>query len=63
MKLISSLHGNELVGLEVLATFAEYILANYGTNREVTWLVDNTRIHFLLSANPDGRLKTLTTLS
>ncbi|XP_063727394.1 carboxypeptidase D-like isoform X2 [Symsagittifera roscoffensis] len=62
MKLISSLHGNELVGLEVLATFAEYILANYGTNREVTWLVDNTRIHFLLSANPDGRLKTLTTL-
>ena len=59
MKLISTLHGNELVGLELLATFTEYLLENYGVNEELTWLVDNTRIHILLAANPDGRHKLL----
>ncbi|XP_075263290.1 carboxypeptidase D-like [Convolutriloba macropyga] len=63
LKLISSLHGNEVVGLEMLATFAEYLLVNYGFNRDITWIIDNTRIHILLSANPDGRLKMLQRLS
>ena len=63
LRIICALHGNEMVGIEIVATFAEWLMSNYGQNSEVTWLVDNTRIHILLSANPDGRLASLKHLS
>ncbi len=52
---ISSIHARELAPAELNTRFAEYLLNNYGTNADVTWLVDNREIHLMLQGNPDGR--------
>ncbi|XP_071822097.1 carboxypeptidase D-like isoform X2 [Apostichopus japonicus] len=54
VKYIGNMHGNEVVGREILLHFAESLLANYGKDDKVTRLLDNTRIHIMPSLNPDG---------
>jgi len=51
----SSIHARELTPAELNTRFAEYLLTNYGTDAEATWLVDHREIHLLLQGNPDGR--------
>jgi hypothetical protein len=50
----SSIHGDELTGFVVMLRFIEYLLENYGTNDQVTNLVDNIDIWINPLANPDG---------
>lgn len=55
MKYIANMHGNEVVGREMLLLLAKYLCENYGSrNPRVTSLLNNTRFHFLPSMNPDG---------
>lgn len=52
---MSALHARDLAPVELNLRFAEHLLDNYDKDPEVTWLLDETEIHLLLVANPDGR--------
>ena len=59
----SGLHARELAPVEVNTRFAEYLVANYGVNADITWLLDYNEVHLLLVSNPDGRKQAETGLS
>lgn len=53
-KYISSMHGDEITGRELTVSMIEEIGAKYGSNAEVTNLVNNSEIYIMPSMNPDG---------
>lgn len=54
--LISGLKANSLAPVELNLQFAEYLLNSYGQDANISWLLDQTEIHLIVVANPDGRL-------
>ncbi|XP_075130539.1 carboxypeptidase M [Leptodactylus fuscus] len=48
------MHGNEVVGREIMLHLIEYLLTNYQSDATITQLITNTRIHIMPSMNPDG---------
>ena len=52
---LSAIHAREYATAELNTRFAEHLLANYGTDADVTWLLDYHEIHLVLQGNPDGR--------
>lgn len=60
---MGGIHARELTTAELNTRFAEYLLQNYGTNADATWLVDTRDIHLILQTNPDGRKMAETGLS
>lgn len=53
--LMAEHHARELATAETATRFAEELVAQYGTDPEVTWLLDYAEVHILPMANPDGR--------
>jgi len=53
--LMGAIHARELTTAELAARFAEYLVASYGIDPDVTWLLDDFEVHILPMANPDGR--------
>ncbi|KAK7141053.1 hypothetical protein R3I93_015264 [Phoxinus phoxinus] len=52
---VAGMHGNEVLGRELLLNLMEYICQEYKRgNQRIVHLVKETRIHLLPSMNPDG---------
>ncbi len=47
-------HAREPMSLSQTIFYMWYVLENYGTDDEVTFLVDNTEMYFVPMVNPDG---------
>lgn len=53
-KYISSMHGDEITGRELTVSLIEEMAAKYGSDREITEMINNTEIYIMPSMNPDG---------
>ncbi|MCB1044035.1 MAG: hypothetical protein KDC35_13910 [Acidobacteria bacterium] len=58
-----SIHAREYTSPELVTRMAEHLLANYGTDPNVTWLLDHHVFYLILVLNPDGRKQAETGLS
>lgn len=54
---MAGIHGNEVVGKEMLLLLIQHLCLSYGKDDVVTKLLDTTRLHILPLVNPDGALK------
>ena len=53
-KYVGNMHGNEVVGKELLLHLVNELCTKYSTNTTIRNLITNTRIHILITMNPDG---------
>jgi hypothetical protein len=58
-----AIHARELTTAELVTRFAEHLLAGYGLDPDITWILDHHEVHILLQTNPDGRKHAETGLS
>ncbi|CAK8688821.1 unnamed protein product [Clavelina lepadiformis] len=55
VKLIGGIHGNEVLGREMLIHFAQYLCREWlNGNKRIQTMIKNIRIHIMPSMNPDG---------
>ena len=49
------LHAREIPGPELMKSFIQTLVSNYGVDPDITWLLDNREVYVVLESNPDGR--------
>ena len=54
VRIVGTHHGNEWISTEIPLLLALYLVENYGTNPDVTYLVNNREIYIIPMVNPDG---------
>ena len=53
-KYVANMHGNEVVGKECLLLLIQFLCDNYKSSNEIKNIINNSRLHFMPSFNPDG---------
>ena len=53
-KYISSMHGDEITGRELTIRLIDEMLTKYGSDAQITELINNTELYIMPSMNPDG---------
>ena len=53
----SAMHAREYTTAALTLEFANQLLNQYGTNADLSWIVDWHEVHILFHMNPDGRKK------
>ena len=53
--LVAEFHARELTTAETATRFAEELVAGYGVDADITWILDYFEVHIVPMANPDGR--------
>jgi hypothetical protein len=53
--LLSTVHAREYTTAELATRYAEKLVAGYGVDPDLTWLLDYNEIHIIAQGNPDGR--------
>ena len=56
-KYIANMHGDEIVGREIMVNLIKDLLSNYGKDPQITNLLDSVQIYIMPSMNPDGAAK------
>ena len=54
VKYIGNMHGNEVPSKEILLHLIDYMLTNQTNDKGVDFVMKNTRVHIMVSMNPDG---------
>lgn len=49
------IHAREYVTSETVTRYAEWLVNQYATNPDVSWVLDHSEVQVLMIANPDGR--------
>ncbi len=53
--MIAAIHAREYTTAELATRFAEKLVNDYGSDPDITWLLENYEFHLIPQANPDGR--------
>jgi hypothetical protein len=53
--LVAEHHARELATAETATRFAEELVAAYGVDPDITWILDYSEVHIVPLSNPDGR--------
>lgn len=54
VKLIAAMHGDEIVGQEILIRLIEYLVSSYQFDDHIKQIIDSTEIWIMPTMNPDG---------
>jgi hypothetical protein len=53
-KYVANMHGDEILGRELMVKLVEDLASNYGTDQRITKLLDSVHVYIMPSMNPDG---------
>jgi len=53
-KYVANMHGDEIVGRELMLKLIEDLAKNYGKDQRITDLINNSEIYIMPTLNPDG---------
>jgi hypothetical protein len=56
-KYVANMHGDEIVGRDLMMMFLDHIATSYNQDAAITDLVNNTEIFIMPTLNPDGSMK------